>query len=515
MDNVEVVAARIGRTQRKWVVESINRHAYHMNELRSEYATLCRLSPRVWASRSVVYGADPLPPDHPEYDRHTEKFILRCFTSANRQYSIADIGDKLVAGNLHPWLKIGASKCIVTATELDDVVRADFNKRMVLLMRDRDPGLLGRNRKEPALSSPLSPLADKVSDTAKRAASHYTARTIQSVDRQVRTIRAQYVALGFVKTLALSVIQLLFKGWRAFAGQMVMGVFQPILDAIKSADAANSRSQDIGISFWDPGRSARTGNQHYCRLDPQQGRLIRLLGYDESDVRPLQGAQMRTKPRRDWAEHYVLGTLSSPAGSVMTRRNLGGMDILSVEQPNGLSVHYLIGKKIAYAVMRRELQQPFAEPLPAPVRRMLERKGPVVKVYKGETGRLHSRAIDPDEFVEAITNDAILGAAVPEKPPCTYDLSLLNEFNKRAHPPPAPLNLGRKMLEKGTTLVEKARDTLGFEKAAAPLPVEVKPQAGERTKAVLDHHLDQRETLAETSITPARRASRKGPGADL
>src|SRR5690606_26455135 len=138
--------------------------------------------------------------------------------------------------------------------------------------------------------------------------------------------------------LALSVVQLLFKGWRAFAGQMVMGIFQPILDAIKSADAANSRSQDVGPSFWDPGRSAHTGNQHYCRIDPAQGRLIRLLDYDESAIRPLQGTQLRTKMRRDWAEHYILGTLSSPAGSVMTRRHLGDMDVLSVAQPNGLEV---------------------------------------------------------------------------------------------------------------------------------------------------------------------------------
>jgi hypothetical protein len=481
-----------------------------MNETRSEYATLCRLSPRVWASRSVVYGLDPLPADHPDYDPQSEKFILRCYTSASRQYSIADIGEKLVRGKLHPWLKIGANKGVVTADEAESVVRDDFNKRMVLLLRDRDPGLLGRVKGEPDLCSRLAPACDRISDTAKLSAAHYTARTIQSVDRQVRTIRAQYVALGLVKTLALSVIQFLFKGWRAFAGQMVMGIFQPILDAIKSADAANSRSRDIGPSFWEPGRSAHTGNEHYCRLDPQQGRLVRMLGYDESGVRPLQGAQLRTKPRRDWAEHYVLGTLSSPAGSVMTRRNLGGMDVLSVEQPNGLEVHYLIGKNIAYAVLRPALQQPYAEPVPQPVRALMARKGPVVKVFRGETGRLHSRAVKAEDFTAAIILDAESGAAVPEKPPVALDMNLLNEFNKRANPPPPALPVTRKLIARGAGLVDQARDKMGFaEAAAAP----VAPEPGSRTRAVLDHYLDDRTPVAPAPTAPERPASRKGPAA--
>ena len=488
MKNVEVVAARPARTQKKWVLEAIHRHSFHYNDLRSEYGFLYRLSDRLWASSAAVYALEPLDARHPQFDPQNEKFMLRCYTAAGRAYSVAEIARKIQAGKLHPFLKLGTCHCVVTADEAEDIVRDDFAKRMVLLLRDRDPGLLGRVKGEPELSSRLSPAAEKISDKARQGASHITMRAIQGLERQIRTIKARYVAMGFAKTLVLSTIQFLAKGWRAFIGQMAMGVFQPILDAIKHADRISNPSSDVAYSFWQKGRSARTGNEHYCRLDPAQGRLVRLLGFDESAVRPAQGATVRAALPADWAEDYILDTFGSPPGTIMERRRVGDMDILCAQQPNGLAVYYLMGRRMAYAEWRPDLVAPLADPLPQPVRALIARKGPVVRVESGPGGALTSAAVDPRDFIDELHRETTApGATAGLAPRTNYDLSLLDEFSKRAAPADTPAGPVRRVIAAGFNAVTQLRTTIGL-----PPKAEEQDNRPPLKQRVLDRYLDDR-----------------------
>lgn len=454
LKDIEVVAARQGRTQKKWVTESVNRHAYHYNEMRPDCGYLTRLSDRVWASRCVVYAVEPLPLRHKQYDHTREKFVVKCYTSSGRTLSIQDMAEKLRDGKLNWLQKWGARSCIVPADEIEDVIRDDFIKRAILIGRNIDPGRLGRLKKEPELSSILSPPARKITDIAKCDARHYSTRVLQNIERQIRQIRAQYVAMGFLRTLAMSAVQLVFKGLRASIGTAMVSVFQPVIDLMKRIEILNRKTEDIGPSFWQKGRSIHTGEEHYCRLDAQQGTMIRLLGYEESRVRPYQGAEVRNALPPTWAEDHIMDLLDSPMGSVVESRDMLGERVLHVEQPDGVAVHYMLGRDVRYATLRPERVHALAEQLPQPVEDLFAAKGMTVKVTADAHGVARSAAVD--DISRDMAAEAKNSSGFSIEPRVDHSLRLLEEFRRAAYPPPPSRGLVGQILSTGYNAAGKA-----------------------------------------------------------
>jgi hypothetical protein len=434
---IDVVAARRRRTHKKWVAEAVNRHSYSLNDTKGEFGILYRLSERMWLSGAIAYTLEPVREKKKENAAAAgpQLYRVRCYTTPGRAQPFGNIGEAQLDTRFGHILSWGKNKTLATMEDAEAVIREDFARRADLVRRNRDPNLLGRLKNEPEASSRLSPFVQGIGPKLGRAAVNGVVRFVQAAAEQVHTIRAQAVVLGVGRTILLSAVQFLFKGWRATVGQVLLGALTPVMNSLKRAQAlaANSRLEDIGYSFWKPGRNAAGGSEaHYCRIDPEQAPLVRLLGYDEARVRPLEGASLRTHLRPDLAEEYILDTLDSPTGSVAARRHIGGGDVLHVAEPNGLEIYYLVGKNIAYA-LAPDPAKSYPGHMNESVRRLMAEKGPVVRVSAPEGGgALASCNVPEAAFAARLVSDMENAPVVSDIPPLAYELPLLEEFARRA-----------------------------------------------------------------------------------
>lgn len=506
MDDIEVVEARRSRTHKRWGAQAITMHSYYQSESKTEYGFLRRVAEDMWFSRAIAYTLDPAwrGSERLTAEDGTGLYYLRCYTTAGKGAPFTDEDEKAIRARR--TFAFASKKALIRPENAESLIREDFLKRAELVMRDMDPNKLGQLKGEPALASRLTPLETGLSAKTRHMAAHFGVRLVQGLYSTVRDLKAQVVVMGITKTVFLSAIKLLSQGWRAGLGQFITGLVQPVLNAVKRAKVMAGSNEDVGFSFWKPGRSLLTGNRHYCKLDPQQGRLIRYMSYDEAGIRPVRGTALQTDLPEDWAEDYLLGTLYSPHGSVAAQRRINDMDVLHVIEPNGLELYYLIGKKTVYAAYRPGYAQARAEPIPRPVQRLLKEKGATLRVTELADGTLHSEAVAPEEFEAALGREAALTQPMPKTPGLAYDLTALKKFNERAYAGTEPQGAVRKAL------------SMAFNAAAGALrAVRIIGPAQEDepglTRQTLESHLADR-VVVQGAIVREHPASYTGRAAD-
>jgi hypothetical protein len=426
---IDVVAARRRRTHKKWVAEAVNRHGYFVNDSKLEFGFLYRLNQRTWVSGAIAYTLEEAKKRKGEPERSEPLYRVRCYTTPGRAQPFGNITEEQLRTRYGRVLSWGKSAQPMTISEAEAAIREDFAKRVDLVMRNKDPNLLGRLKNEPDAESPLSPYAANMLARSRGAAINAVVRVVGAAAEQIKSIRAQALLVGVTRTALLSTVQFLFKGWRATVGQIILGTISPVMNSIKRTQAlmANSRLEDIGYSFWKPGRSAIAGSS-YCRIDPQQAMLIRFLGYDEAKVRPLEGTSLRAHMRPDWAEENIIDTLDAPSGTIVEKIHIGGGEVLHTVEPNGLQVYYLVGRDIAYAVAP-QAETPEVGRMADSIRKLVAEKGPVIRVCQEAHG-LASKAVRPQEFLLEMEADLAAGSSISAVPPLVYDMNLLRDYAK-------------------------------------------------------------------------------------
>ncbi|MCB9990995.1 MAG: hypothetical protein H6867_06405 [Rhodospirillales bacterium] len=435
MDYIDVVEARSKRTPKPWSRQAIDTHNYYLNEVKNDYGFLRKLSDNLWFSRSVAYTLDPATKGRGQFlftDKGEPLYELRCYTTAGKGWPFSD--KELESIRERKTMSFSNKKAYVTLKEAERAIRHDFHGRVDLVMRDHDPNRLGHIKGETYNEdgNPLVRGGKGIHRKAFHAAGHYFVRTMQALGAAFRDIKAQVLVMGFAKAAAFSIVKVASQGWRAGVGQFLVGAFKPVIDMVKRVGMYMSGKEDIGYQFWKPNRSLITGNRHYSLLDPDKGRLIRYLDADESRIKPPRGTALRSELPSDWAEEYLLGSYYAPAGSIEERRQIGGVDVRHVVEPSGLEVYYIPSRKTAYAIMHPENAVDGAMPLPGPVERLLARKGPVIKIREMPDDSLHSERIAPEHFEADLQAAIATPSTRPCLPPLQYDLSSLDQFNKRA-----------------------------------------------------------------------------------
>lgn len=439
--NVRVATARRGRSFKQWVNDAVSHHNYQQSELKSEYGYLYRVTNRLWLSGAVAYTLDAADPkDVPDNLKNRDGtlkeplYLLRCYTTAGRDYPFTELNEKIQKNKITTLLSVGASSAFVSMKDAESAIRDDFMKRVALVMQGKDPGLLGRG-KDKTMQSLLSPhitgLFNKVSDTIEYA----TARAIQATAREIRNLKAKVIVMGITKTAALSALQFVFKGWHASVGQVLITLARPVMEAARRAEDSMKRSGDIARTFAPMSKRMRDNGIYDDRLDPAQAPLIRLLGIDESRTLPLGASVIPAGLPADWADNYLLDTLNSPPGSVMTRKKMGKMDILHVIQPDGMEFHYLVGRNIAYARLRPEAKLDRADPMPEAVARLMRENNSLVKVTESTEGKIsHISFDDHAAFLRDMQKESCAAPVTAVAAPLQYDLSALNAVSARIAP---------------------------------------------------------------------------------
>lgn len=439
--NIRVAAARRGRSFKQWVNDAVSHHNYRQSELKSEYGYLYRVTNRLWLSGAVAYTLDAADPkDVPgslKNDDGTLKeplYLLRCYTTAGRDYPFTDLNEKIQKNRIGTLLSVGANSVFVSMKDAETAIRDDFSKRVTLVMQGKDPGLLGRGR-DAAMQSLLSPhitgLFNKAADTVE----HATARAIQATFREVRNLKAKVIVMGITKTALLSALQFVFKGWHASVGQILITLARPVMEAARRAEDSMKRSGDIARTFAPMSKKMRDNGIYDDRLDPAQAPLIRLLGIDESRTLPLGAAVIPAGLPADWADNYLLDTLNSPPGSIMTRKRMGRMDVLHVIQPDGMELHYLVGSNVAYARLRPEAKLDRADPAPEAVAKLMRENNFLVKVTESAEGKINHTAFDSHAaFLRDMREESCAAPVDAIVAPLQYDLGALNAVSARIAP---------------------------------------------------------------------------------
>lgn len=488
MDRIDVVEARRKRTFRLWFGHAVAQHNHYLNDTKGEYGLLRRLTDTMWFSRAVAYTLDPAFRRDGLRRRAADGaplYILRCYTTAGKGWPFTARDEEAIRSRR--MIRFTRRKAYVRLENAEDAVRDDFIRRAALVMRDHDPDRLGQLKGEPLpLESPLAP-PKGILPKAAYMGGYYVVRCVQAVAAELQTIKARVLVAGVTKTACLSLVKLFLEGWRAGLSQVLVGVFKPVMDAVKRVHAISGGAEDVGFTFWAPRRSLMTGRRHYCRLDPAQGLLIRYLGQSEAGFAPAQSSAALPA---DWAETYLLGTLHSPVGSVMERRRMNGADVLHVFEPSGLELFYVIHGGAVYVRHKGAAVHPQAERLPGPVERLLSVAGPSLRVRdRGDGGPLVAERVDPAVFDAMLMQEAAAAAARADCAAAADapDLSLLRVFNARAQRrEEAPL--AQRMIRHVFALAARPLRMAGVLAEAVPPP----PSLSERT---LRRHLADRVSV--------------------
>lgn len=440
LNQIHVVSAREERTIRKWILPAIDAHNNDLAANLLEKGYLYRLSDNLWSSGAIAYKLSPAPArtvarlrgriaqdggDIPE----DQLYILRCYTAPG---GFPDMDDDFLRTPTGRMLGALAPQAIVTRAEAERIIADDFVRRADLVMRGRDPDLLGRDRKDPSMQSALSPLGGGYITRVKLFARHAAARLLQAAYMQYSNIDGKTITVRLLKAIGLTTLQLLTKGITAAFGQVLGEILQPVLGELTGKERRDRRTRDIAEKFSMPGSSAVAGKKNYDRIDPEKGKLIRLMEASELNIKSALRRDIREHLGAEWAEENILSLLGGPPGSIIERRRMGNMDVAYVSEPNGLDICYLVGRNIAYAVSNPDNAHPLTPALHRR-RKLMVQKGDIVKVWAAPDGTLQSRGLAQDDFMADIARET---ENVPDDftplPPLKHDLHLLAEFQKRA-----------------------------------------------------------------------------------
>lgn len=497
LKHVKVVEARRRRTDRSWVMEAINEHGKSLKNDKLDYGFLYRVSDRLWVSGAIAYELAFAKTRQPEYQEDA-LYTLKCYTTAGRGRPFSAINEGISANKIKGTMKLGAVSARVTMAEAEAMIREDFAKRVDLVMREIDPRMMGRLVREPDMHSKLSPLPEKRSDHIKALAWTHAVRLLQGMQAKFNTLKTPSIILTIAKIVYYIGAEMLIRGLRSAITQVFASGVELAEGAMKKP-VRNDTVDNAAHTFWAPGTSY-TGTAQYRPIDPKQALMIRMMTYEDANIRPDDGAILREGLEPDWPLRSLYNIHDTPAGSIVTMRCMAGASSVHVEQPNGLEIHYLIDHKIRYARYRPDCDHSFIQPLPIPVKELLCHSSGFLKISKNyRDDSLASCRISEDELQADMNREALK----PPSPRVRHaDLHILNAFNQKA----------KLEAEPGTQIAMawgEIQDAIGKVREKAGLPVNESAKEMTPTEAFLYQGLSSRRRVASKS--PERPSSNIAP----